>query len=70
MSLLLLLTGYPQGGQGTPPTPEPTPTVTADIEAGPGRAPRGVLTRRGIRVGQMIADANRIEEDEIFIILT
>ena len=68
MSLLLLLTGYPQGGQGIPPEPEPepepepTPTPTSSIGGG---GPRGFLYRRKDRAVPQWEN----EEEELFLIL-
>ena len=64
MSLLLLLTGAPQGGQGTPPEPEPEPEPTVTT-AGPGGAlARGVRRRQIVAVTREYRDA----EDELILL--
>ena len=67
MSLLLLLTGYPQGGQGIPPEPEPEPEPSGAVSIGPGGGSRRLP--KNFRVGDLIVDAYRTEEEEIFLIL-
>ena len=66
MSLLLLLTGYPQGGQGIPPEPEPEPEPTPiPTTSGVGGGPRGFLYRRKRRAVPQWEN----EEEELFLIL-
>ena len=66
MSLLLFLTGYPQGGQGTPPEPEPEPEeeVTVTRIAPGGALGRGVRRRQIVAVTREYRDA----EDELMVL--
>lgn len=66
MSLLLFLTGAPQGGQGIPPDPEPEPEpeVTA-----PSRRPGGALGR-GVRRRQIVAVSREYRDAEDELVMT
>ena len=52
------------GGAAPPPSPPPTPEIISVVSGG---AP--FKRRRNINIGQMIADADRLEEEEIFILM-
>ena len=63
--LLFPLGGLSRGAQVAPPTPDVTPTISTI----PGLGLLGRRPRRGLQIGDMIAEANRIEDEETFILL-
>jgi hypothetical protein len=67
MSLLLLLTGAPQGGQGIPPepTPEPEPETAPVARKGGGAGPRPRRRTRAV----VYSTAARDEEEMLVLLL-
>jgi len=65
MSLLLLLTGYPQGGQGIPPSPPVVVEEEVITRIIPGGAPTRISTRRT----ETLFPQWIIEEEDEFMIL-
>ena len=63
--LLFPLGGPSRVAQVIPPTPDVTPTISTI----PGLGLLGRRPRRGLQIGDMIAEANRIEDEETFILL-
>ena len=68
MSLLLLLTGYPQGGQGIPPEPEPEPEVVTVVAGGGGLGP---FQRRRLPAELVVSvrDYSEMEEELVLLLL-
>lgn len=67
MSLLLLLTGYPQGGQGTPPEPEPEPVVVEVAGGAAGNWPALPRTRFPAELSVTMRDYREAEEEFVLM---
>ena len=67
MSLLFFITGYPQGGQGTPTPPPPTPTPEVVVEVLTGGNVSGRRRRAPALVLPNYAEWLKQEDEEILI---